>query len=52
MVERIGFVKRAQALGFTLDEVASLLDLEDGRNRRAIHGVTRRCLDADRREAQ
>lgn len=38
-VHRIGFIKRAQALGFTLDEVRSLLDLEDGRNRRAIQSV-------------
>lgn len=38
-VHRIGFIKRAQVLGFTLDEVRSLLDLEDGRNRRAIQAV-------------
>lgn len=38
-VHRIGFIKRAQALGFSLDEVRSLLDLEDGRNRRAIQSV-------------
>ena len=36
MIQRIGFIKRAQSLGFSLDEVKSLLDLEDGRNRRAI----------------
>jgi MerR family mercuric resistance operon transcriptional regulator len=41
MVSRIAFIKRAQDLGFTLDEVRSLLDLEDGRNRRAIQSVTR-----------
>lgn len=45
MIERIGFIKRAQGLGFSLDEVASLLDLEDGRNRRAIQNVARRRLD-------
>lgn len=39
MIQRIAFIKRAQALGFTLDEVRSLLDLEDGRNRRAIQSV-------------
>ncbi len=44
MVERIGFIKRAQGLGFSLDEVSSLLDLEDGRNRRAIQSVSRRRL--------
>lgn len=38
-IERIAFIKRAQTLGFTLDEVRSLLDLEDGRNRRAIQSV-------------
>ncbi|WP_410963409.1 MerR family DNA-binding protein, partial [Salmonella sp. SAL04292] len=45
MIQRIGFIKRAQSLGFSLDEVKSLLDLEDGRNRRAIQTVTRRRLD-------
>lgn len=45
MVQRIGFIKRAQGLGFSLDEVASLLDLEDGRNRRAIQAVTRCRLE-------
>lgn len=44
MIDRIGFIKRAQGLGFSLDEVASLLDLEDGRNRRAIQSVTRQRL--------
>jgi MerR family mercuric resistance operon transcriptional regulator len=39
-IDRIAFIKRAQALGFSLDEVRSLLDLEDGRNRRAIQSVT------------
>lgn len=39
-VDRIAFIKRAQALGFSLDEVSSLLDLEDGRNRRAVQSVT------------
>ena len=43
-VHRIGFIKRAQALGFTLDEVRSLLDLEDGRNRRAIQSVAQARL--------
>lgn len=31
-VTRIRFIKRAQALGFSLDEVALLLDLSDGRH--------------------
>lgn len=29
-VERVGFIKRAQRLGFSLDEIAELLKLEDG----------------------
>lgn len=43
-IDRIAFIKRAQALGFMLDEVRSLLDLEDGRNRRAIQSVTQARL--------
>jgi MerR family mercuric resistance operon transcriptional regulator len=43
-INRIAFIKRAQALGFTLDEVRSLLDLEDGRNRRAVQSVTQARL--------
>lgn len=30
--QRIRFIKRAQALGFTLEEIASLLELNDGKN--------------------
>lgn len=44
-VHRIAFIKRAQVLGFTLDEVRSLLDLEDGRNRRAIQSVAQARLE-------
>lgn len=43
-VDRIAFIKRAQALGFSLDEVRTLLDLEDGRNRRAVQSVTQARL--------
>ena len=32
-VERIRFIKRAQELGFNLDEVAELLQLQDGSDR-------------------
>ena len=40
LVRRIGFIKKAQTLGFSLKEVATLLDLADGRNRRAVQSVT------------
>ncbi len=46
LVDRIRFIKRAQQLGFSLDEIATLLQLEDGTNRRAIRKV------ADARLAQ
>lgn len=39
LVERIRFIKRAQELGFTLDEITALLQLEDGENRSAIREV-------------
>jgi MerR family mercuric resistance operon transcriptional regulator len=38
-VERIRFIKRAQELGFTLDEIGELLALEDGGDRVAIRRV-------------
>jgi MerR family transcriptional regulator, mercuric resistance operon regulatory protein len=40
LVDRIGFVKRAQGLGSSLEEIATLLDLADGRNRRTVRAVT------------
>jgi Hg(II)-responsive transcriptional regulator len=36
LIDRIRFIKRAQELGFTLEQVASLLQLEDGSDRAAI----------------
>jgi MerR family mercuric resistance operon transcriptional regulator len=30
-VKRVRFIKRAQVLGFTLDEIGSLLDLDEAR---------------------
>lgn len=39
LVERIRFIKRAQQLGFSLDEIATLLRLEDGKDRKAIRDV-------------
>lgn len=38
-VRRIQFVRRAQELGFTLDEIASLLELEDGTDRTRIRTI-------------
>ena len=38
-VARIRFIKRAQQLGFTLEEVESLLELEDGTNRTKIRQI-------------
>ena len=39
LVERIRFIKRAQELGFTLDEIVTLLQLEDTDDRDAIRKV-------------
>jgi MerR family mercuric resistance operon transcriptional regulator len=41
---RIRFIKRAQQLGFTLDEVANLLKLEDGRSCRETERFARQKL--------
>lgn len=38
-VARIRFIKRAQQLGFTLQEIAGLLALEDGRDRAAVRKI-------------
>lgn len=39
LCNRIRFIKRAQELGFSLDEVAELLSLEDGINRASIRRI-------------
>jgi Hg(II)-responsive transcriptional regulator len=39
LIDRIRFIKRAQELGFSLEEIATLLQLEDGSNRKAIAKV-------------
>ena len=44
-VRRIRFVKRAQELGFTLEEIESLLKLEDGSDRRSIQHIAAARLD-------
>lgn len=38
-IERIRFIKRAQELGFSLDEIAGLLLLEDGTDRSSIRQI-------------
>lgn len=42
---RIRFVKRSQELGFTLDEIESLLRLEDGTDRRSIQKIATARLE-------
>ncbi len=39
LVDRIRFVKRAQELGFSLDEIAGLLRLHDGSDRKSIRNI-------------
>jgi MerR family transcriptional regulator, mercuric resistance operon regulatory protein len=48
-VQRIRFIKRAQDLGFTLQEIASLLKLEDGADRRSIRRIAQARLEETRR---
>lgn len=42
---RLRFIRRAQELGFTLDEIGELLKLQDGTDRRAIRRIARARLD-------
>lgn len=42
---RLRFIRRAQELGFTLDEIGELLKLQDGADRRAIRRIARARLD-------
>ncbi|MFZ6847881.1 MerR family transcriptional regulator [Undibacterium sp. RuRC25W] len=39
LADRIRFIKRAQDLGFSLDEIAHLLQLEDSQDREAIRHI-------------
>ncbi len=48
-VARIRFIRRAQELGFTLDEIATLLALEDGADRRSIRRIAAARLEEIRR---
>ncbi len=50
MVDRIRFIKRAQDLGFSLDEIASLLQLNDGSDRRSIRKLASLRLEMVRRK--
>ncbi len=44
LADRIRFIKRAQELGFSLDEIAQLLQLQDGVDRRAIRRISSQRL--------
>ena len=41
---RLRFIRRAQELGFTLEEIGELLELQDGTDRRAIRRIARARL--------
>jgi MerR family mercuric resistance operon transcriptional regulator len=45
-VRRIGFIKRAQQLGFTLEEVEGLLRLDDGQSCRETRALAEQKLAA------
>lgn len=45
LCNRIRFIKRAQELGFSLDEVAELLSLEDGIDRASIRRIANERLE-------
>lgn len=45
LVQRIRFIKRAQELGFALEEIRELLRLNDGTDRRAIRRISAARLE-------
>lgn len=47
-VARVDFIKSAQRLGFSLDEIAELLQLDDGAQCRIARGIAERKLAAVR----
>lgn len=52
-LERLRFIKRAQGVGFTLDEVAELLTLNDARDHRIARALaSEKILDIEARIAQ
>lgn len=44
LLRRLGFIRRAQAAGFTLEEVRELLRLDRSRDRRSVRQLARRKL--------
>ena len=48
-VNRVRFIKRAQALGFSLEEIGTLLLLEDGTDRASIRRIAATRLEETRR---
>jgi MerR family transcriptional regulator, mercuric resistance operon regulatory protein len=44
-VSRLRFIRRAQELGFSLDEIGELLRLQDGTDRRAVRRIARARLE-------
>jgi MerR family mercuric resistance operon transcriptional regulator len=48
-VNRVRFIKRAQALGFSLEEIGTLLVLEDGADRKSIRRIAALRLEETRR---
>jgi MerR family mercuric resistance operon transcriptional regulator len=50
LIGRIHFVKRAQELGFSLDEIAELLRLEDGADRASIRRIASDRLEQTERK--
>ncbi len=49
-VHRIRFIRRAQEIGFNLEEIESLLELEDGTDRRSIRRIAAARLEETRRK--